>query len=374
MVRTPPKKIRRISSNDIRRPAADAAAQPDAAPDAPDAPAAEPPAAPGRLAPVRDTGIALNSRAARTQRARQRSQRQATAVGVLALAGLLLLAIGWRATSDHRASVTTPGGTSAASLVTAAIGGSLGTSTASAASTIPATSAEPRPTPYFARYKSLKLRLPVPLKALTEVGFHQASYGYALPMTTQLPDANLAKTAKRHGTGRNISKQSTGVNDWLIGSVVRMWRARPGKPDTAADVGAKAGTVILAPVSGTVIKFKRYLLYGKYIDYEIHIQPAGHPKLDVVLIHITGIVCHVGDKVVAGVTPLAHIRKFSDKFHDQLADYSKGAGDHVHIAVNDTTDPTYKGLEGAIDPRTWHQGDATPAAPTTGTRIPSGYE
>ena len=216
------------------------------------------------------------------------------------------------------------------------------------------------------------IRLPVPLKALTEVGFHQASYGYALPMKTRLPDANLATAQKHQGTGRDLSKQPSGLHAWLIGSVVRMWRARPGRPDTAADVGAKAGTLIIAPVSGTVIKFKRYKLYGKWTDYEIHIQPKGHPKLDVVLIHVTGIVCHIGDTVQAGITPLAHIRKLSDKFHDQLANYSKGPGDHVHMAVNDTTDPTYKGLEGAIDPLTWHRASATQATGAAGATRSAG--
>ena len=367
MVRPPSKKVLRIRSNDVRRTAeglaleAEAVAEPTREPESAAAPerAGARSSAPGRLAPARDAGVAVETRAARAQRARERSQRQATAVGVVALAGLLLLAIGWRAASDGRALTTPLRVPAAASLVTAAIGGSVSASTVSSAtSAMLALPTQPRPTPYFARYKSLRLRLPVPLKALTEVGFHQASYGYALPMSTRLPDANLAKTAARQSTGRNLSKQPTGIDAWLIGSVVRMWRARPGHPNTAADVGAKAGTVILAPVSGTVIKFKAYKLYGKYADYEIHIQPVGRPNLDVVLIHITGIVCHVGDTVRAGVTPLAHIRMFSDKLHDQLAEYSRGPGDHVHMEVNDATDPTYKGLQGAIDPRTWHRDTA----------------
>ena len=364
---------RRIGSNDVRIPAGDSEPQPTVPDDS--ARGAEQRGEPTRLAPVRDAGLTVGGRMARAQRGRQRVRRQVTAVSIVAIAGMLLLAIGWRAASESRAANTPLGRATATSVASAAVGGSVGAAVASWATTAPvALPTGPRPTPYFARYKSLLLRLPVPLKALTEVGFHQASYGYALPMKTRLPNANLAKTAKRQSTGRDLSKQPTGANAWLVGSVVRMWRARPGKPDTAADVGAKAGTVILAPVSGTVIKFKRYKLYGKYTDYEIHIQPAGHPTLDVVLIHITGIVCHIGDRVVAGVTPLAHIRKFSDKFHDQLAEYSKGPGDHVHMAVNDTTDPTYRGLEGAIDPRTWHRGDATPATDVAGSTGTAGND
>ena len=368
--------VRRISADEVRYPGHDLPPLPDdpasSAPSSADGTRAsrtgDQAAASGKLAPARDAGIAVEGRAARMQRARERSQQRVVAVAVMALAGLLLLAIGWQAVSDRPAPSAPLGGSAASSVVSAAIGGSVSAATAYSAVATPTAflAVHHYPTPIFARYKTLLLRLPVPIKALTEVGFHQASYGYALPMKTSLPDANLTKTRRKQSTGRNIAKQPTGPDAVLIGSVVRMWRSRPGKPDTAADVGAKAGTVIIAPVSGTIIKIKPYKLYGKYDDYEIHIQPTGHPKLDVVLIHIKGIECTIGEQVKGGITHIAHIRMFSDKFHDQLADYSKGPGDHVHMEVNDTTDPTYKGLEGAIDPLNWHGSDTVEPAPAAG--------
>ena len=129
-----------------------------------------------------------------------------------------------------------------------------------------------------------------------------------------------------------------------------MWRSRPGQPDTAADVGAKPGQDVVSPVTGTVIKVKRYKLYGKWDDFEVHIQPDGYPNLDLVMIHIKDVVVAPGDRVVAGESRIAAIRKLSDKFYDQLSSYTKGGGDHVHMQVNDATDSKYKGLEGAIDP------------------------
>jgi len=303
---------------------------------------------------VRDTGLALESRAARQLKAKRRSQQRSLLVGTLVVAGLLLVALGWRSASDRRAPGTPLGGSAGAFEASAPTGVLAGLF--AAGHTTPqvvmssSSVATVGPTPIFASYKKLKLRLPVPVKRLTEVGFHQAAMGYALPMKTPLADAKLSSAGNRRGTHRKLATQPTGPDAVLVGKVLRMWRPRPGRPDTAADVGAKPGTDVIAPVTGTVVKVKRYKLYGKWDDYEIHIHPDGYDNLDVVMIHIKDVSCAPGDSVVAGETRVAAVRKLSDKFYDQLASYTKGGGDHVHIQVNDATDPTYKGLQGAIDP------------------------
>ena len=138
----------------------------------------------------------------------------------------------------------------------------------------------------------------------------------------------------------------------LTGKVLRMWRDRPGKPDTAADVGARPGTPVLAPVDGTVVKVKWYKLYGKWTDLEIHIQPTGRPDLDMVLIHVQDAKVAPGDEVRAGITQIGAVRKLSDKITDQLGEFVRGGGDHVHIQLNNARYPGYKGLDGAIDPET----------------------
>jgi len=194
------------------------------------------------------------------------------------------------------------------------------------------------------------LRLPVAVKPLTEIGFHQAAYRYAVRMKSPLPDAKLSKAGNHQGTNRDKASQPTGPAVVLVGRVLRMWRSRPGQPDTAVDVGAKPGTAVVSPVDGTVVKVKRYKLYGKWDDYEVHIQPDGYENLDVVMIHIKDVAVSPGDRVVAGETRVARVRKLSDKFYDQLASYTKDGGNHVHLQINDATDPKYKGLEGAISP------------------------
>lgn len=294
------------------------------------------------LGTVRDTGLALEGRIARQRRHRERARRRATTWAVVAAVAISIGAYAWWNTSERRASATP-----LAAPITAAAETSAGHQTPSTL----AKSSNPTgagPTPMFASYRSLQLRLPVAVKDLTEVGFHQAAYSYAFHMSTPLIEADNSDTKAAHGTGRVLSKQPTGTDAVLIGKMIRMWRSRPGKPDTAADVGAAPGADVFAPVNGTVVKIKQYKLYGKYDDYEIHILPTGWPEIDLVMIHVQDLTVGVGDQVTGGVTRIAAIRKLSDKFKDQLSDYTNDGGDHVHIQLNNAKDPDYKGLEGAL--------------------------
>jgi murein DD-endopeptidase MepM/ murein hydrolase activator NlpD len=296
-----------------------------------------------RLAPARDAGIAVHARTHRVTDSADKRRRAALIWTMVAIVALVGAAIGWREVSDQAAAAKPVVGQTS----TPAPRPAAQSHQVTAAPSKPLT--HPAATPIFAYYKSLKLHLPVAMLSLTEIGFHQASYGWALRMKTLMRDAKMSTVAKTKTTGRNRLKQPVGDKP-MTGQVLRMWRNRPGKPDTAVDVGALAGTTILSPVDGTVVRIKPYKLYGRYDDYELHIIPDHTSGLDVVMIHLTGLKCHVGEHVEAGVTPVAKIRKFSDKFHDQLAEYTKSPGDHVHIQVNNSNYPGYKGLQGAVDP------------------------
>lgn len=192
------------------------------------------------------------------------------------------------------------------------------------------------PTPFFATYRSLYLYLPIPADKLTELAFHQASGDQVLHMESLLPDANMTKAFNNKGTGRDPQPASPdGTPQKLTGSVLRMWRSnRSGQPDTAADIGAAAGTPVCAPVTGEVIKVKPYKLYDKYDDYEIHIQPTGWPEIDLVLIHVDKVTVAEGDHVVGGVTPIATVRRLANRVTPQISAYMKSDGDHVHLQLN----------------------------------------
>ena len=126
---------------------------------------------------------------------------------------------------------------------------------------VPRTSLRAAPTPIFAFWRGLNLYLPVPPSQLTEIGFHQAAYTYALHMQTKLRTADMTGVRGK-GTGR-VQSETVGPDGRLNVLVLRMWRPRPGKPDSAADVGAMPGVSVISPVTGTVVKVKSYKLYGK---------------------------------------------------------------------------------------------------------------
>lgn len=209
----------------------------------------------------------------------------------------------------------------------------------------------PQATPLIAQCEGVDLRSGIEPANVTGVLFHQASYEYALVMETQLPEADYETVADSR-TMRVNNEQVEG--DWLDADALHVWRTGDAtEMDTSIDLGALPGTTILSPVDGTVVLVRDYLLYDEMPDVEIHIQPEGRSDLDVVLIHTTNVAVKAGDRVQAGVTPLAEVRNIEEFLTDvQLAFFlPEGVGgNHVHIQVNDADYPDYREnrLEGAV--------------------------
>jgi hypothetical protein len=173
---------------------------------------------------------------------------------------------------------------------------------------------------------------------LTALGFHQASGSAALHLTSLVPDADMT-LANQLKAVPPVALEGVAEGVWE-GTCLRLWRSnRGGMPDTAVDMGAEPGTAIWSPVSGEVVGVRPYMLYDKFEDYEIHIRPDGREDVDVVLIHVQDVVVEPGDKVKAGVTRLASVRKMSDKIDIQLGGYTANGGDHVHVQLNRPATP-----------------------------------
>ena len=163
-----------------------------------------------------------------------------------------------------------------------------------------------------------------------------------------MPDTDMDALAARVADGDFPTSSALALENGTAGDAtavwqgeaLRLWRSnRSGPPDTAADVGAAPGTQVRAPVSGTVIAVRRYELYDRYEDFEIHIQPEGWPEVDVVLIHVADVSVSVGDDVLGGLTPIAAVRHLSDKVDLQLGGYTGDGGNHVHVQLNELPDP-----------------------------------
>lgn len=199
------------------------------------------------------------------------------------------------------------------------------------------------PTRQIAAYGDIPIYSPIPLNNLTGVLFHQASFETALVLTTQLPEANV-ETVNVDNPVRVNHDQTEG--EWLDADALHLYRMTDTtQMDTSIDVGAPLGTPVYAPVTGTVVLVQDYLLYGYVPDVQIHIQPEGHPELDLVLLHQYDPLVAPGDKVEGGVTRLSYVRDIAVDLTDvQLGFYTAAddPGNHSHVQLNNADYPGYR--------------------------------
>lgn len=271
---------------------------------------------PSRLGPIRDTGIVVGGR--------HRSRRSSRWPVYVVVAALFIVVILLAASIARRPQALTPT-----------------TGSSSTASVITTPDVPPRdPTPTFASYRSLMLRLPIDGNDVTAIAFHQASGEQAIHLAALVGNADMTLAAKNKAVPRSSlasasAEESSVIQTVWDGKVLRLWRSnRRGAPDTAIDVGADPGTDVFAPVTGTVVQVRSYNLYEKYPDYEIHIRPDGWAEVDVVLIHVDDVSVKVGERVAGGVSRIACVREMSGKVVLQLGGYTKNGGDHVHVQLN----------------------------------------
>lgn len=107
----------------------------------------------------------------------------------------------------------------------------------------------------------------------------------------------------------------------------------------AADIASHPLVEVRAPVTGTVVRAGGYVLYCRYADDYVVIEPDGHPGIEVKVLHILGLHVATGDRVTAGETVLAdHPNQLP--FRSQIDAFTGDpAWPHVHIEVVDTSIP-----------------------------------
>ena len=171
----------------------------------------------------------------------------------------------------------------------------------------------------FARAEGVELYLPAPDPIL--VAYHEASYHTAAAMT---PLGTLRRNANR--TKFEAPERTPGPDFIVMSS-----RGRPTPATSAADVVLPRRTRLHSPVTGRVVKAKRYRLYGAYRDWRVEIAVAGHPGVRVVLIHLDGVRVRRGDGVSATLSVIGRPRVLP--FGSQVDDYENGGDPHVHIEI-----------------------------------------
>jgi murein DD-endopeptidase MepM/ murein hydrolase activator NlpD len=165
------------------------------------------------------------------------------------------------------------------------------------------------------------LMLYLPARRFIALAYHEASGREALemqPLGTCTRNENRTKFRRPHPVDGPRY-------------VVMSSRGRPHPATSALDVAVRLTEPVLSPVTGTVIRVKRYRLYGTYLDMRVVVQPADHSDLRVVLIHLTDIQVRRGSLVVAGTSVLGYARALP--FRSQVNDYVGAGVSHVHLEV-----------------------------------------
>lgn len=180
----------------------------------------------------------------------------------------------------------------------------------------------------LARLGDLPILLPAPDPVV--VGFHEAATVSAIGVT---PVGAL--TEDRNTTRTQLAEDVVGGTPYLVLTS----RGRSAGPTSAIDVVMREGDPVLAPVTGTVVDVRSYLLYGAHQDLRIELVPDGRPDVRLVMIHIDGPRVAIGDRVVGGVTPVAATaRLFSFGSHiDRETEPERFP--HVHIELQPVDGP-----------------------------------
>jgi hypothetical protein len=174
-----------------------------------------------------------------------------------------------------------------------------------------------------ARVEGIEVLLPVARDVTTAVAFHAVDSRDAVPFEPTGERASGGSLGQRLA---DIFAGGGGLQYYLMES--------GGAASTAGlDVGAVPGSPVVSPVDGKIVALKRYRIFDRYDDVELHIQLARDPSMLLVLTHLARPKVAVGDSVARGQTPLGDVRGFPTSLDQALSRYTSDAGDHVQLMV-----------------------------------------
>lgn len=167
---------------------------------------------------------------------------------------------------------------------------------------------------------TLRLQLPIHEREVTAIAYHDGGEGsLALdPIGRQANEGLFSRLYHRIFGGG--------------GGEVRYYRIGGGL--SAIDVGAAPGTDVYAPVDGTVVGVRPYVISGKGYGSVIEIQPSGSPSLIVTMTHLRadpGLT--VGSQLTSATTKVGTVVDLARVERQALARFTQDAGNHVALAV-----------------------------------------
>lgn len=183
-----------------------------------------------------------------------------------------------------------------------------------------------RPLPQVIAFQDdVRIQLPVSQQSVTALGYHGAS-GIALPLEPVGRQANegIFSRILHRLTGENAS----GVTYYQLGG--------GSGPETGAlDVGAPAGSAVYAPVDGTVVSIRDFVLDGKRYGHRIDIVPADAPSVVASIRRLRADpALTVGSPVTAGTSKIGVVLDLSKAERQALSSVTHDPGNHVTIEVH----------------------------------------
>jgi hypothetical protein len=184
------------------------------------------------------------------------------------------------------------------------------------------TVAQTRPTTEIVALRGpVRLQLPVSQSRLTAIGYHSAG------------DGGLSLDPVGHQANEGVVQRIVhGI--FGGGDASPKWYQLGGGGTSAVDVGAPIGSDVYAPVDGTVVAIRPFVVEGKKYGSEIDIQPQTAPSL---VVAVTQLVADpaltVGTAVVSGATKLGRVADLATVERQALARYTNDAGNHVTVEV-----------------------------------------
>jgi hypothetical protein len=111
--------------------------------------------------------------------------------------------------------------------------------------------------------------------------------------------------------------------------------AAQGSDTGSVDVGAAAGTGVYAPVDGTVVSIRPYVIDGVAWGSVVQIQPTNAPATIVTLTNVElGRGVDVGTPVTHAHTRIGVVKDLSKALDQTVSKFTSDSGNHVHIEVS----------------------------------------
>ena len=166
--------------------------------------------------------------------------------------------------------------------------------------------------------------LPVSCQSVTALGYHGAS-GNVLPLEPVGRQANEGIFARI--LHRLTEDDASGITYYQLSGGT-------GPNTGALDVGAPAGTPVYAPVNGTVVSIRDFVLDGRRYGHRIDVVPDESPSVVVSIRRLRADrSLTVGSSVAKGTSKIGKVLDLSRAEDQALADVTNDPGNHVTIEV-----------------------------------------